>query len=88
MKESVAAFLKKIKAKRVDKKIKGALFKFIKRTSTAEVTEMKGDNYAETEDKVDIANVDVFTRGDIDSIDAAKTVNDDDDAHEEFESQP
>ena len=66
-KESGAAFRKKRKAKEEEeKKNEGALLKFINRTSTAEVTEMKGKNHAETEDNVDI-----------DSVDAAKTGSDD-----------
>ena len=60
------------------------------------MVEKKGDNHAEseTEDKVDIANVDTRTaEGDIDSVDVAKTVSDDDvedDAREveELERQP
>ena len=76
MKESGRAFRKKRKAKEEEaRKNKGALLKCIKRTSTAEVAETKG----ETEDKVDIANVDTRTaEGDIDSVDAAKTVSDGD----------
>ena len=72
--------------------------KFIKRTSTAEVAETKGDNHSEseTEDEVDVANVDTrrpTAEGDIDSVDAAETVSDDDaedDARkvEELERQP
>ena len=90
MKESGAAFRKKRKAKEEEaEKNKGALLKFIKRTSTAEVAETKGDNHAETEDKVVIANVDTRTaEGDIDSVDAAKTVRDDDACEvEELERQ-
>ena len=53
--------------------------KFIKRTSTAEVVETKGNNHAETKDKVDIVNIDTHTVEDnIDSVDATKTVSDDD----------
>ena len=58
------------------------------------LVEMKADNYPETEDKVDIANIDIrIAEGDIDSVDAAKTVSDDDDAEDdvsevEFERQP
>ena len=59
------------------------------------MAEKKGDNHAEseTEDKVDIANNTRTAEGDIDSVDVAKTVSDDDvedDAREveELERQP
>ena len=100
VKESGAAFRKKKKAKEEEAtKNEGALLKFIQRTSTpaAEVAETKDDIHAETEeseDEVDIANVATGTaEGDIESVDAAETVSDDDaedDAREveELERQP
>ncbi|XP_073445537.1 zinc finger MYM-type protein 1-like [Dendrobates tinctorius] len=88
VKESGAAFRKKKKAKEEEAaKNKGALLKFIQKTSTptAEVAEAKDDIHAETEDEVDIANIDT-AEGAIEHVDDAETVGDAEDGAREVEA--